>query len=117
MRRLWKSVRFVLAALTAAALALSPVAAFADVTIVMDHGGATASEDSMPCDMPCDGCGDGKLSPACAAACAGLVAPGIVDAPALPVAIPTAGAETILKIVSDGRQREPDKPPPRSVLA
>jgi hypothetical protein len=117
MRRLSKSVRFALGALLAAALALSPVAAFAGVGAAMDHGGATVSDESAPCDMPCDDCGDGKPSLACAVACSGLVASVLADAPALPSAVPLTRTAAVLKIVSDGRQREPDKPPPRAIPA
>jgi hypothetical protein len=116
MRRLSKRVRVVLGVLLAAALALSPAVAFAGVgmahkdTVMMTDRGA-------PCDMPCDDCGDGKSSPACALACSGLVAS--IPAPTFPAlpAVPAAHVEAILAILFAGREREPDKPPPRLVLA
>ncbi|MBL9095691.1 MAG: hypothetical protein JNK07_02090 [Alphaproteobacteria bacterium] len=116
MRRLSKPVRFALGVLLAAALALSPGIAFAGIGSA--HQDAVMTTDTgAPCDMPCDDCGDGKSSAACALACSGLIAS--IPAPAfaaLPT-VPAAHAEAILAILFAGREREPDKPPPRPVLA
>lgn len=116
MRRLSKPVRFVLGVLLAAALAVSPGVAFASVGSA-HHGAVMTTDAGAPCDMPCDDCGDGASSAACALACNGLIVS--IPAPAFAAlsTLPAAHAEAILAILSAGREREPDKPPPRPVLA
>ena len=109
-------VRRILSALLVAALALSPVVTFA-AAAPKHPGDGMAVGEGAPCHMPCDGCGDGKASPTCAVACAGLVAS--IPQPAT-VALPrmcAPRAAAILKIRFTGREREPDKPPPKAVLA
>lgn len=108
-------VRRIISALLIAALALSPVVTFAAAAPEHPNGGITV-DGGAPCEMPCDGCGDGKASPACAVACAGLVAsiPRAAIA-ALPQMRPTRAA-AILQVRFAGREREPDKPPPKTVL-
>lgn len=116
MRRLTKSARFALGVLLAAALALSPVVAFAAAQ-PMPSGEAMAAHDDTPCDMPCDDCGDEAPLSSCAMACLGLTA---AVPPVVIAAIPAILAERVeirSNVVLAGRDREPDKPPPRLVLA
>lgn len=109
-------VRRIISALLIAALALSPVVTFAAPAPEHPDGGI-AVDGGAPCEMPCDGCGDGKASPACAVVCAGLVASipraAIAELPQMR----STRAVAILKIRFTGREREPDKPPPKTVLA
>jgi hypothetical protein len=108
-------VRRIVSALLVAAVALGPVVTFAAAAPEHPDGGI-AVDGGAPCEMPCDGCGDGKASPACAVACAGLVASILRAAiAALPQTRPTRAA-AILKIRFTGREREPDKPPPKTSL-
>jgi hypothetical protein len=115
MRRMGKVFGRVLGALLAAALALSPVVAFAH-TASPPSGDAMAMHESTPCDMPCDCAGEAP-SPACMIACSGLIAaiPSI-DAVAQPH-VAAARAATVLTDLFNDRRREPDKPPPRPFLA
>ena len=118
MRRMRTIAGRFLGALLGAALALSPLAAIEAMAVPAESSSHHAVvPDTPPCDMPCDDCGDGKSSAACALACSGLIAS--IPAPAfaaLPT-VPAAHAEAILAILCAGREREPDKPPPRPVLA
>lgn len=116
MRWVAKSFRFALGALLAAALALGPVVAFAAAQ-PMHHGEPMAADDGVPCDMPCEGCGDGIPKWSCAIACLGLIA---AMPPCAIVATPGVRAirvEAQSRITLAGRDREPDKPPPRLALA
>ena len=74
-------------------------------------------DDTTPCDMPCDGCADGKASFSCVAACSGLIA----AIPATHVLrLPHTSAHRVMESPNDalvGREREPDKPPPKLILA
>jgi hypothetical protein len=116
MRRMGKVFGRVLGALLAAALALSPVVTFAHASSP-PSGDAMAMHESAPCDMPCDDCADEAPSPACMIACSGLIAaiPSI-DAVAQPQ-VAAARAATVLTDLFNDRRREPDKPPPRPILA
>jgi hypothetical protein len=105
----------VVSVLLAAALALSPVAAFAGH---QDMAGThpAATDEMPPCDMPCDDCADDEVSPACAIACSGLIA--AIPAPPHPMPQSTAmRVRVISSTAAAGHEREPDKPPPRRNLA
>lgn len=102
--------------LLTAALALSPAFAFA-AQPMPSSGEAMAAHGDAPCDMPCDGCGDGAPMSSCVVACLGLTA---AMPPVATVAMPVVRAmraEVPSNVVLAGREREPDKPPPRTVLA
>lgn len=118
MQRLRNIAGRVLGVLLCAALALAPVgaAAAAEITAGASHEQADMN-DTSPCDTPCDGCADGKASLSCVAACIGLIA-------AIPAAdslrSPATSAHRVVENANDalaGREREPDKPPPKLILA
>jgi hypothetical protein len=118
MQRLRNIAGRILGVLLCAALALAPVGAVtaAEMPAVASHEHA-AMNDTTPCDMPCDGCADGKASLSCVAACIGLIA-AIPAADALP--LPANLAHRVVESANDalvGREREPDKPPPKPILA
>ena len=108
----------ILGALVCAALALSPLTALAASKASSGTNGhhATMSEE-MPCDMPCDGCADGKMPFSCIVACSGLIGSmPIAEAVLRPTFI--AGRVSISLIDRfSARQREPDTPPPKLILA
>lgn len=111
-----KLLKRVVSVLLAAALALSPFAAFAGHQGMAGTVHATATDEMPPCDMPCGDCAKGGASPACAIACSALIA--AIPAPPLPM---PQSAVTRVRVISAvaaaGRDREPDKPPPRRDLA
>lgn len=118
MRRLPNIVGLILGVLFSTALALSPAVAFAkalDVGVAGDHG--TAAHQTTPCDMPCDGCQDTDASPACMSACSGLIAAMNAIEPLRQPAVMFTRATPLPKVQRDGRDREPDKPPPKHLLA
>lgn len=105
----------VLGVLFSIALALSPAVAFAEVLNVGDHGAAT--DESTPCSLPCDGCQDTDKSLACVSACSGLIAAMTAIEPLRQPAVTLTRATPVPKVHRDGRDREPDKPPPKQLLA
>jgi hypothetical protein len=113
-----KIVGVVLGLLLSAALALSPVAAFADAVgaAMPPDKHSAAMDETPPCDMPCDGCADGS-SLQCLIACAGLIAAlPAVDVVRRPV-VHAYRAPASPKTLLSGREREPDKPPPKLIPA
>jgi hypothetical protein len=117
MQRVAKSLRFALGALLAVALVLSPVAAFAAPQPAHHPSDTMAGDGGAPCDMPCEGCGDEMPSLSCAMACLGLFA---AMPPAAIIATSSVRAmrvEAHSHSARASRDREPDKPPPRHVLA
>ncbi len=103
--------------LLAVALALSPVAALAGQDHMPKTSHSASLDRSSPCDMPCGGCDEGISKSFCMLACLGLntaVAP--VAIAAMPVIL-AIRIEAQSNIVLAGRDREPDKPPPKSILA
>lgn len=118
MQRLRNIAGRILGALLCAALALAPASVVAATEMPADsaHEHALMAE-TTPCDMPCDGCAGDKTSFSCVAACSGLIA-------AIPAAdvlrLPATLAHRVVDSANDalvGREREPDKPPPKSILA
>lgn len=110
-------VRF-LSLLLIAALATGPIVVFAKAGAVStSEQDATAMNVVAPCEMPCNDCGDAQPSPECVIACAGLASPALLTAAgALPMA-PAAHAPQELSTTLSGREREPDEPPPKLILA
>jgi len=119
MRRLPKMTGKFLGVLLAAVLALAPVLTFADTALALDKAAhaTSASHEQPPCDMPCDGCADDEAPFVCKVGCNGVAA----SLPALdatqPQAIVAAKISPLRSDARTGRDREPDKPPPKSHLA
>jgi hypothetical protein len=105
----------IVSVLLAAALALSPVAAFAGHQEMTRTVHAVAMDEMPPCDMPCGDCAKGKISPVCAIACSGLIAAIASPIVAMPYST-VMRLRVISAVPSVGRDREPDKPPPRPAL-
>ena len=118
MRRARTIARNLFVALLCAALALGPVAAMAAAAPnAQSQTSASAMADDMPCHKPCDGCDKGAMSLMCVVACSGLIA---AIAPVDRFLSPVSVARRVASVPNDllaGRQREPDKPPPRLFLA
>jgi hypothetical protein len=106
----------VVSVLLAVALAFSPVTAFAGHQGMAGTVHAVAMDEMPPCKMPCGDCAKGKVSPGCAIACSGLIA--AIPSPTLSMPSSTAmRVHLISAVAAAGRDREPDKPPPRRSLA
>lgn len=103
-----------MSALLSVALVASPVTAFADVPMHLD---AMTAHEGAPCDMPCSDCNKGGMSPSCAAACAGLAASMLSTAALARPAARATRIQPLVNIELTGRDREPDKPPPKLILA
>ena len=102
--------------LLAVLLAVAPLLLAAPFASAADAMHQADSHSGAPCDMPCDGC-DQKSMPDCAAKCSAVLFTGLFaeqSAPA-PVLAPRIAAVREHRLA--GREREPDKPPPRSILA
>lgn len=106
----------IVSALLAVALAFSPVAAFAGHQDAAGTVHSAASDEMPPCDMPCGDCAEGDVSAACAIACSGLIA-AIPSQPAPLRHSAVMRVRAASAVVVAGRDREPDKPPPRLILA
>lgn len=116
MRVAAKTLRLMLGVFVSLALAVGPAAALTIVKAAPPMTETTGG-DSAPCNMPCDDCGGDVKGAACAVACVGLtvaVPATASSAPSMPAA---ALIEVPAKISFTGRDREPDKPPPRLALA
>ena len=116
MRAFARPLRTIIGAFVSLALAVSPAAALALVKAMPPVAAMTGGEGT-PCDMPCDDCGDKAMGTACAVACAGLT----VAVPATAAVAPSMPAAARIympaRVSFVGRDREPDKPPPRLFLA
>lgn len=116
MRVAAKTLRLMLGVFVSLALAVGPAAALTIVKTAAPMTEMTGGESS-PCDMPCDDCGGDVEGAACAVACVGLtvaVPAAASPAPSMPA---TALIDVPAKVTFTGRDREPDKPPPRLALA
>jgi len=118
MRRVRTIAGRFLSALLCAALALSPVAAFAATSAPSEPGMHDAAmSKSTPCDMPCKGCADRNPSLSCLSACMGLIAAiPIFDGAPVPHAFAHRATVAVQNALV-GTKREPDTPPPKLVLA
>jgi hypothetical protein len=106
-----------LSLLLVAALAIGPVVVVAQAESMSVGEHAAVMDESVPCDMPCDGCDMGGPSLSCVMTCAGFVASiAATDVPPGP-SIAADRVSPVLQRQLDGREREPDKPPPKLVLA
>ncbi|MFM9863043.1 MAG: hypothetical protein ACKVRO_05505 [Micropepsaceae bacterium] len=117
MRKTARFFRSAIGVLLAAALAFSPVAALGAPTQSAHQSDAMTADGGAPCDMPCDGCGDGQSSLSCLIACAGLAGSLL---PAMQLALVgelTSRAVPKPNASLSGQEREPDKPPPKMILA
>lgn len=113
-----KAIVRLLSLLLIAALATGPIVVFAKAGVMSagEHD-ATVMNDVAPCEMPCNDCGDAQPSPGCVIACAGLVAPALLAGESALPGAPAAHAPQELSTTLSGREREPDKPPPKLILA
>lgn len=105
-------IALICAALIVAPNATLAMSAPAGHSMSAMHGGHNA-----PCPSPCRDCGDQNLSVSCIAACMGLSAgiPPVADAFVHPPA--TFCATIMAPAAVRGQHREPDTPPPKTLLA
>lgn len=116
MRSVAKTFRHIPGAFVTLAFAVSPVAALAGAKVVAPVAEMTA-DAGAPCDMPCDDCSGDARGAACAVACIGLTVAVPATTPPAPSMPAVARIEIPAKVPFIGRDREPDKPPPKLILA
>lgn len=115
MRTFAKIFRTTLGAFVSLALAASPAAALTGTKAKAPVAAMTGGE-SAPCDMPCDDCGDKASGSACAVACVGLTVAVPTTTSVVLSMLAVARIDVPVKVPFIGRDREPDKPPPRLSL-